>query len=882
MLLPVLSAISIFGANPVAQVVSPPLIHPIAESVASKPATAQIAVPLKLREAPIANLLPDDAIGVILIDTTAAKWESLSRFGFFPKDFSFPSALYPAPLKVNFYTDVQPWLGEQVAYVYLPAAQPQLTTVAMVKDAAQNSASIARFIDRVKASRVKSVKERQYKGVTILEWEPENPLDILDKDLKSSPLEPSQPSPLNVQSDLKTPIELLPPKSKLTSDVLSNSLFAPKGFAIAVLPNHIISSTSPEAVQQIIDAQAANKVLSNLPAFQRTMARKQTAKSLMVAYGDYEKFYSAILAYDLALLQKFSPGLQLPQLSKESLSGGVYDAIDGYVWAEPDGLHLQMGFNLVKPMPTAAQFTTPNQILGQLPPTNYMVSNSRGLSTLWKAFSLVFETQPTLKPKVEQFRQFSQSLIGLDDREIFSWMDGEYATFAYPTREGFLPASGLNLDLGVGFMVQTSDRKAAETALNKLDRFVQGKFGKTFVNTQPGFTTWDLPSSKKSVLTHGWVKPDTLALLGGAPLSEVEVKPNRTLLQSSNFKAAIAPLPTNNTGYFYVNGGAFLTLVNNSILPIFFGTKPTPYLDDLKATLGSIRSISGTTSINTERVQSDGFMALATTRKEPISSRELVELGQQKLDKGDAAEAIHNFTRALKAEPENADTYVQRGDAYQAEAQKELPSELHKLAIADYTQAIQLNSKNAAAYRGRARVQESQFAYEAALADLDQAIQLEPDALGVYTLRATFRGIVEDYRGAIADADQAIRQDASDNDAYNIRCYARARESGDFKAALPDCDTAINLNSDSAANYSSRCYVRAGLKDKKALEDCDRAFELEPDYAYNYEDRGLAKALLGDQKGALKDLQQAIEIYKKRGDAIAQKRVEKAIQTIGS
>jgi tetratricopeptide (TPR) repeat protein len=867
MLLPIFSAISVLGAIPTGYVTPASHHLPLPTSLVAQSSSPS---PSSSPSSSIATLLPETTVGVILVDTNEAKWEALSRFGLFPKDFSFPSALYPTQSKVNFYTDVRPWLGNQIGYAFLPASKTQnhSIVIASVKD----QAPISRFLEHVKASRVKPSKEHQYKGVTILEWEPESPLgQVKDTPVKDTPVEDSQ------APDQK------PPKSGESPFSKELGIFAPKGLAIALLPGYVVSSDSAEAIQQLIDAQAVGKPLSNVPAFQRTTARSQYAKALMVGYGDYAKVYASALAYDREQFKKIAPNTPFPNLPDAPSSGGFYDAIDGYVWADPDGLHIQTSSNFREPRSALATafLTNPNQILGQLPATNYAVANSRGLAFIWKLFSIAFESQPTLKPKIDQFRQFSQTFIGLDDRDIFPWMDGEFTTFAYPTRQGFLPSTVPNLDLGFGMMIQTSDRKAAESALNKLDRVAQQRFGKTFVSTQPSFTSWNttVQGKPQNVFTHGWVKPDTLVLLGGGgALSEFDLKSNQTLLQSPNFQAAIAPLSKENLGYFYINGGALMTLVNNSVLPLFFGASPTastPYFDlnDLKATLGSIRSISGTSTLTSEKFQSEGFMALATTRPAPVTASELIELGQKKLDRLDSEGAIENFSRALSLEPQNDQIYLKRADALQAKSDIEG-------AIADYTQAIQLNPNNADAYRRRAEAQGAQSKYQAALADLDRAIQLNPDASEAYSARADFRGIVEDYKGAIADADQAIRQNDSDSDAYNIRCYARARGFGDFKAALPDCERAIELDAESPANYSSRCYVRAGLKDKTALEDCDRAFKTDPDYAYNYEDRGLAKLALGNPKGALEDLQKALEFSKTQGDAVAQKRITTAIERI--
>ncbi|MGV0025783.1 DUF3352 domain-containing protein [Phormidesmis priestleyi] len=703
-LLPTLSAVVLMPGAVLAQTATP---TPAPATSSALPASS------------VANLLPTNTSGVFLLNTNAESWEALSRFGLFPKDMSFPGLLYPVGTGLNFHTDVQPWLGDQVAIALLPASESKATNQSVIISSIKDATKIPRYLERLKASKKKVAisssypqgVERQYKGITILEWEAE----------KVAPCEPSKPSdtvtfaPQKKVESLKaacpsdqpmsqaiarltavtsplltTPLPPLPPESSGTAPTEATSPFAPQGFAIAILPNFVVTSTSGGAIEQLIDAQTEVKLADN-PAFQRTAQNPRFNKALMAGYGDYMKIFAASTQFNQEQFKNLPPGFPVPKIDPNQLDilAKYYDTVDGYIWAEPDGMHMQFGVHFKEPVPQATidAMATPNQILGRLPEVNYVVANSKNAALFWRVLTTGLEAEPSLKKGLEQFRQFSQKSLGLDDRDIFPWMNGEYVTFLYPTRQGFVPAVFPNVDLGFGIMVQTSDRPAAETAFKKLDQIARTRIGKDIVNTrklqgQP-VTIWEGPLKGKptSFLSHSWVDTDTILLLmGGGAVTEFSPKPARTLPQSSNFKAAIAPFSDDNLGYFYVNGGAVMSLVNNAILPSFMGgkkTNSTPFFDELKATLGSIRSVSGASFIQSDKIQSDGFLALATTRTTPISASELLQSGQKRLAEKDFGGAIAHLSRVIRLDPESAQAYENRGLAHAA--LKNQPSALEDL-----------------------------------------------------------------------------------------------------------------------------------------------------------------------------------------------------------
>lgn len=100
-----------------------------------------------------------------------------------------------------------------------------------------------------------------------------------------------------------------------------------------------------------------------------------------------------------------------------------------------------------------------------------------------------------------------------------------------------------------------------------------------------------------------------------------------------------------------------------------------------------------------------------------LTWQEQYDLGMRYLSEGNYEEAVIAFTAAIEIEPNRAEAYVGRGDAYikSSEAEENL-----SLAIKDYEQAIELDEANADAYLGLADVYIRQGAHEKALEVLQQ------------------------------------------------------------------------------------------------------------------------------------------------------------------
>ena len=167
----------------------------------------------------------------------------------------------------------------------------------------------------------------------------------------------------------------------------------------------------------------------------------------------------------------------------------------------------------------------------------------------------------------------------------------------------------------------------------------------------------------------------------------------------------------------------------------------------------------------------------------------------------------------------SAETYFFRGNA-----KYELG--LYHEAISDYDKAIRLNPDYAFAYNNRGNAKEKLKQYFAAIADFDTAIRLNPDYADAYYARGNVKAKLKQYFAAIADYDTAIRLEPDDADAY----YNRGRAKTDLKqyaAAISDYDKAIRLKPDYARAYHNRGLAKALLdRTWEAKQDLGTALRL--------------------------------------------------------
>ena len=111
-------------------------------------------------------------------------------------------------------------------------------------------------------------------------------------------------------------------------------------------------------------------------------------------------------------------------------------------------------------------------------------------------------------------------------------------------------------------------------------------------------------------------------------------------------------------------------------------------------------------------------------------------------------EQTREFDQAIQAEPNNPDSYFNRGHAYYRIGQ-------HQLAIEDFSRAIELDPNNARVYNSRGSSYQHLGQLELAVDDYSQAIKLDPNYGSAYYNRGNLWGRKGDRALACTDMRKA-------------------------------------------------------------------------------------------------------------------------------
>lgn len=133
-----------------------------------------------------------------------------------------------------------------------------------------------------------------------------------------------------------------------------------------------------------------------------------------------------------------------------------------------------------------------------------------------------------------------------------------------------------------------------------------------------------------------------------------------------------------------------------------------------------------------------------------LSGEYLFDQALRKYREGDYEGAILDYGKAIALNPEDADTYSNRGLAYYKLKE-------YLKAIEDYDKSIMLDSKNADFYVKRGIVYDDLQKYSRAIEDYDTAIALNPEVAFVYGLRGFAQHNLDNKSQARQDIETAAK-----------------------------------------------------------------------------------------------------------------------------
>lgn len=455
-----------------------------------------------------AKVVPDEAFMAAYLVNDRQPWQKLSEFGNAESKAaiargieSFKNEVFTAN-NLDYDRDLEPWVGN-IMLAWLPAeegaepteTQPELLAVVGIK----NPLRAWLFQRNLKSQENLKQQEIEYNGVTISE------------------IIPSEGAP-----------------SYYTR-----------------LKNQLVLSDSRATVERAIDVFQGEPslVAKNVGGSEDKSFKKLLADDLGVddpLFHFYLPDYGSMMgAVDRGLAD--SP-VELPETNAVqaiAIAGGV-DNRGIYVRAisavDPDLLPEQSE-------PVAGQ------LLDRLPSETIALVSGAPLAQTWSSLVAQSQTSPPIEQFVTLVRTAVNQFVKINaDRDLFGWMDGEFAIGLVASQEGMLSQIGF----GGALLFETSDRATAATTFNKLDNLARNglpfplEISSRTVNGID-FQDWRIPQ-QGAVVSYGWLDDNTVLLTLGGPIADaIAAGPSPNLRESDNFRAIAGSLPTPNYGYFYLD-----------------------------------------------------------------------------------------------------------------------------------------------------------------------------------------------------------------------------------------------------------------------------------------------------------------------------------------
>jgi Spy/CpxP family protein refolding chaperone len=496
-----------------------------------------------------AEVIPQNALMAVAVTTDAGQWQQLRQFGTPQSQAAFDKNL--AQLRDRLLTangfdyqrDIQPWVGEEVTFAFLGNNAPFTAPPGTTQ---QPVVIVLPIRDGLKAKQ-------------ILESPRPGSGQVSDRTYKGFQIKETQT--------------------------------AGQGYSATVLDGKfLVVTTEPKATDQTIDSYTEKTTLSTIPGYAQALGQIKAEQRFGKVYINLPAA-AAISAANAG--KTLTPEQQAQQ--SQGLAAIATLAPDGIQfksvsWLKPDSQRTLEVKNEAQLMPS------------RLPADTILMVSGGNLQQFWRDYSQGAGSNPITPIDPKLIQEGLKSTVGMDwEQDFLPWMKGEFAIALTGAPEGTSP----NLPFSILFLTKTSDRRAAEASLKKLDDAMVNRYKfqvqESQVNGQP-VIAWTIPQSGTAI-NRGWLDGDIAFLSLGAPIANAIVpRPTQPLQDSEAFKAAITPGLNPNNGHFFADVDQAINSKRFPILQLPPGNKEL---------VAAIRSIGVTAAIKDNRtIRYDVFTTL--------------------------------------------------------------------------------------------------------------------------------------------------------------------------------------------------------------------------------------------------------------------------------
>ncbi|HIK10476.1 MAG TPA: DUF3352 domain-containing protein [Oscillatoriaceae cyanobacterium M33_DOE_052] len=377
-----------------------------------------------------------------------------------------------------------------------------------------------------------------------------------------------------------------------------------------VLDDYLAVAADRRSLEKVIDTVASGVALDD----------GETAAKLLAQ--------SEPISNSLAHLYIFNPAATtaaLQEFSGEANPVRVQYFENAVVSVGLDEVGLRVKSTIAIPNGSLPPAPNPQNLAPRFPSDTVALMVGTGISQFWANVVAASAQDANVASQVQMLRSLFKSYGNFDvDKDIFGWMDGDYAVGA------ILPQPGSLSQPGVLMLLESSRQDAALAAVKKLEAFarsalpVEMKAQESVVSIgeyeQLPITQWTIAGQGMILGGYGWLdkekmlfafsgQPPSLSLfssLGSRSAALPEKSGNMAdLTTSPNFQSTVNSLPSPNQGYFYLD----MARIFAQISPMLKSGNPISPIG--LALSESVSAIGATTIIpDPETVQLEAIIAL--------------------------------------------------------------------------------------------------------------------------------------------------------------------------------------------------------------------------------------------------------------------------------
>jgi hypothetical protein len=355
--------------------------------------------------------------------------------------------------------------------------------------------------------------------------------------------------------------------------------------ASAVVADFVLFANEPRVLRDAINnVQVADLNLKNAPAYREALKTIPEAR-IGIAYGNLPALSAWIANLPVPETPEITQALAI-SLSLKSQGLVAETALIGVSGSETEP-------------PALSQ---PVGALAYVPADSIVAAAGTNLNQFWQQVESGLAADSPLQQLLQQGIERLQAPLGLDlPADVFAWVRGEYSLAAVPNLEGG--------DSEWIFIAEKVPAAEVEKAIAYLDGLAQSQ----------GYSVGQLPLRETSVTA--WTKLKAAPIGGGnlarlaadvrgvhwdagkyaifatsfEAMSQTMAAAKETLIESEKFQQAIAALPPENNGYFYLDWEQSEPLIEAKLPALrVVGFAIKPILDNLRSlTLSSEGSQAG-------------------------------------------------------------------------------------------------------------------------------------------------------------------------------------------------------------------------------------------------------------------------------------------------